>query len=180
MEPDIEILSIEQGIKNLDFQSAINLIANLSCGKRIYLYRSCFDRIIGHINSNPYEVGGLLLGYVWQDEHYSSEPSDSIIFIEEAIPSKEFRNSPVSLEMNGDVWTRAHNHVSLEKIVIGWYHSHPNLGAFFSSTDMSTQRAVFNHNYSLGLVIDPVRNEYKLFLGSHSKEYKQSPIFIDN
>ncbi len=42
-------------------------------------------------------------------------------------------------------------------MVVGWYHSHPNLGAFFSGTDRATQRAFFNRPYSVGLVVDPVR-----------------------
>jgi proteasome lid subunit RPN8/RPN11 len=53
---------------------------------------------------------------------------------------------------------------------LGWYHSHPNLGAFFSSTDRYTQKHFFNNDYSLGLVIDPIRNEEKYFLNKNSIE----------
>ena len=55
--------------------------------------------------------------------------------------------------------------------MIGWYHTHPNLGAFFSGTDETTQRSFFNQSYSLGLVIDPARCEKKIFFGASSEEY---------
>ncbi|MCG3201208.1 MAG: hypothetical protein NFCOHLIN_01074 [Gammaproteobacteria bacterium] len=55
-------------------------------------------------------------------------------------------------------------------MVVGWFHSHPNLGAFFSGTDRSTQRKFFGHEYSLGYVIDPIRDEHAYFLGADSEE----------
>ncbi|MCY1311905.1 hypothetical protein D9M70_622700 [compost metagenome] len=54
--------------------------------------------------------------------------------------------------------------------MVGWYHSHPNLGAFFSGVDRKTQKDFFNSNYNLGLVIDPIRNEEKWFISSESIE----------
>ena len=53
-------------------------------------------------------------------------------------------------------------------MVVGWYHSHPNRGAFFSGTDRRTQRALFTQSYSIGLVIDPVRGEEAWFWGPDS------------
>ena len=55
-------------------------------------------------------------------------------------------------------------------MVTGWYHSHPNLGVFFSGVDRATQRAFFNQPYALGLVIDPIRNEEMVFYGGTSEQ----------
>jgi len=44
------------------------------------------------------------------------------------------------------------------------------LGVFFSGTDRYTQRNFFNHPYSIGLVIDPIRDEDKVFIGQESDE----------
>ena len=57
-----------------------------------------------------------------------------------------------------------------ERQVIGWYHSHPDLGAFFSATDRHTQSAFFPHPYSLGWVLDPIRNEQAWFIGASSDQ----------
>ena len=78
--------------------------------------------------------------------------------------------------MNTEIWQRVNDHIDDKNVVIGWYHSHPNLSAFFSSTDRYTQRNFFNNDYSVGLVIDPVRNEEKLFLGRDSEELNLSQI----
>jgi len=54
------------------------------------------------------------------------------------------------------------------------------LGAFFSGTDRSTQRAFFSHPYSVGWVIDPQRNDEKVFVGGDSEEYHPSLLVIDH
>jgi proteasome lid subunit RPN8/RPN11 len=78
--------------------------------------------------------------------------------------------------MNSTIWEDARNQISTDRFVIGWYHSHPNLGAFFSGTDRKTQREFFNREYHLGLVIDPVRNEERWFYGSESGAVELSNI----
>jgi proteasome lid subunit RPN8/RPN11 len=78
--------------------------------------------------------------------------------------------------MGTEVWDRARDEVSDGIQVVGWYHSHPNIGAFFSGTDRKTQRAFFNHPYSVGLVIDPVRDDSAWFVGENSEEL--SPDFV--
>jgi proteasome lid subunit RPN8/RPN11 len=60
--------------------------------------------------------------------------------------------------------------------VVGWYHSHPNLGVFFSGTDRKTQRDFFNQSHSLGLVVDPIRLQEKWFIGPDSIELRPPQI----
>ena len=91
-------------------------------------------------------------------------PTGALTILVEAVPSADYPNSSVSLEMGTEVWSRINERVSAERIVVGWYHSHPNLGAYFSGTDRRTQRAFFNNHYSLGWVIDPFRDERRCFL----------------
>jgi len=44
-----------------------------------------------------------------------------------------------------------------EKMVVGWYHSHPGLGAFFSGTDHHTQKLFYPNHWNVALVCDPRR-----------------------
>ena len=53
---------------------------------------------------------------------------------------------------------------------MGWYHSHPGIGAFFSGVDRSTQASFFGPQYCLGLLVDPVARRQKLFFGAESTE----------
>jgi proteasome lid subunit RPN8/RPN11 len=41
-------------------------------------------------------------------------------------------------------------------MIVGWYHSHPGLGCFFSGTDRETQRHVFPNPWNIAAVGDPV------------------------
>lgn len=80
--------------------------------------------------------------------------------------------------MDAEIWNSVNNCDIKDLLVVGWYHSHPNLGAFFSGIDRKTQKSFFNHTYSLGWVIDPLRNEDKIFVGEESEEYKQTLMVL--
>ncbi len=59
------------------------------------------------------------------------------------------------------------------KLVVGWAHCHPDYGCFLSSTDVRTQRQYFAEEFNIALVIDPVRNEKKVFkLSQDAGEYR--------
>lgn len=52
------------------------------------------------------------------------------IEIKDAIASQVFDSSSVSLSMTPEVWQNANQLCNDNTFVVGWYHSHPNLGAF--------------------------------------------------
>lgn len=164
-------------LSQLDCLSALYLIAYLRHGIRIYFLRSCVKSIQDHINTDTRELGGLLLGEIYEHELQADSENKFFIIITKAIPSRIYQNSHISLEMNSEVWNEVNNHITPGNIVVGWYHSHPNLGAFFSAIDRETQRAFFNNPYSIGLVLDPLRDEHKIFCGMACEEYKHN-IFI--
>ena len=92
-----------------------------------------------------------------------------LVSIDGFLASETCRTSGVSLAMGTEIWDRARDLMARTgSMVVGWYHSHPNLGAFFSGTDRATQRAFFNRPYSVGLVVDPVRGEEAWFVGPAS------------
>jgi proteasome lid subunit RPN8/RPN11 len=126
------------------------------------------SKILRHLNSGCVELGGLLLGSVVSS--HGLDAGVAVVNIEDSIESLEFDSTSVSLSMDSTVWQRANTAKSSSSFVVGWYHSHPNLGAFFSGTDRKTQRDFFNQKYSVGLVIDPIRNEELWFSGPDSIE----------
>src|SRR6185295_299681 len=55
--------------------------------------------------------------------------------------------------------------------VIGWYHTHPgSLDVFMSPTDQETQRRLFNQTWHFSLVLNPQRQEYRVYYGADSAE----------
>lgn len=175
---DIMINSLSNAITKLECGSAIRLLANLMRGSSVYISDDCSEYVMNHVSSDRKEVGGVLLGRVFENNLSATHGNRLLIFILEAISSEVCRNSPVSLEMSTEIWNRVNEQLSDKKIVIGWYHSHPNIGAFFSSTDRKTQRSFFNHPYSLGWVIDPFRNESKVYVGMDSEEYQSALLVL--
>jgi hypothetical protein len=50
------------------------------------------------------------------------------------------------------------------KALLGWYHTHPDLGVFLSATDLEkTHRVLFAEPFQLALVYDPVRGRAGYF-----------------
>ena len=132
--------------------------------------------MLAHLESANIELAGLLIGNVIS---YKNLITGLIaINIEKIIPAEDFHASPVSLSMNSSVWNKTKGQVNDNSFVVGWYHSHPNLGAFFSGTDRNTQKNFFNNKYNVGLVVDPVRKEEKWYIGKDSDEVSRNKILI--
>ncbi|WP_445177703.1 Mov34/MPN/PAD-1 family protein [Pseudomonas sp. McL0111] len=151
--------------------TCFDLIRLISASKHFPIVTISDDtrsKILKHLNSASVELGGLLLGSVVSSNDFES--GVAIVNIEDSIESLEFDSTSVSLNMGSTVWQRANAAKSSSSFVVGWYHSHPNLGAFFSGTDRKTQRDFFNQKYSVGLVIDPIRHEELWFSGADSIE----------
>jgi proteasome lid subunit RPN8/RPN11 len=118
-------------------------------------------------------MGGLLVGSVYEG---LSCGDNFVVAVSDFARSIDFDGTSVSLRMDPDVWERARTRSHDGATVVGWYHSHPNLGVFFSGTDRKTQRAFFNQSHSIGLVIDPIRLEEKWFIGADSEELQPFQI----
>ena len=176
---DITIDKLSQIVSRLECNSAVRFLSNIMRESRIYILNDCLDLVMNHVRSDRKEVGGILLGRVFENNLSVTPVDKPVVLILSAVSSEVCRNSPVSLEMDTEIWNRVNSRVDDKCIVVGWYHSHPNIGAYFSGTDRRTQRAFFNHPYSVGLVIDPFRNERKLYFGMDAEEY-QSELLILN
>ena len=166
-KPDFMPEDIEAGFRSMGFLECLYVLNKFRSKPVIVLQRAVIDEVNEHLEKRNVEMGGLLLGRVFQDEDC---PSDFFVTVEKGVQSSTFSSTSVSLEMSADVWDAAREQGVEGQYVVGWYHSHPNLGAFFSGTDRHTQRSFFNHRHSIGLVIDPIRNERKFFMGPESEE----------
>jgi proteasome lid subunit RPN8/RPN11 len=166
-EPEFRRLPIEDLCCRLPFTTACAILLSRDQTPKVVASRSVLEAVFDHLRERPVEMGGLLIGAV----HDLADSSSSfVIAVTDSVRSVEYNATGVSLRMEPDVWEKARMKTAADRVVIGWYHSHPNLGAFFSGTDRKTQRAFFYHPHSVGLVIDPIRNEEKWFLGADSDE----------
>jgi proteasome lid subunit RPN8/RPN11 len=137
-------------------------------GVQLIVPRAVREAVLLHLQSSSAEQGGLLLGEVFVDDETLSIDTTRAVMLTNSVPALDFVSSAVSLRMESGVWERARLLRASQELIVGWYHSHPGLGAFFSLTDRRTQAAFFPHPYSVGWVIDPVDDAEAFFIGRAS------------
>jgi proteasome lid subunit RPN8/RPN11 len=172
-EPDFIRRPLDALVGNLPFMTACAITLAGDRVPRVLVPPTVIAGIMAHLQERNIEMGGLLLGNVYDG---LSGGSDFTVNVMDFARSVDFDGTSVSLRMDPDVWERARAQTGQKTTVIGWYHSHPNLGVFFSGTDRKTQRDFFNQSHSLGLVVDPIRLQEKWFMGPDSIELRPSQI----
>jgi proteasome lid subunit RPN8/RPN11 len=96
------------------------------------------------------ETAGLLLG----------KYEDNVLYIEEMEVGDQQANA-VHVEISEQALTEAVVRMSSrvdDRVIVGWWHTHPNLSSFMSSTDISTQsryQSLFPQ--AVAIVVDPVK-----------------------
>lgn len=149
--PDLDAL-----LRGLDQNGGLLIAVNIAA----------VEAVTRHLVAHDEERGGLLLGEVYADGN--DAVGSRVVRVTQAVPSQDFASTGVSLRMESGVWDEARRRLGVQEMIVGWYHSHPGLGAFFSDTDRRTQRAFFQHPYSVGWVVDPLRGESAWFVGTDS------------
>ena len=138
----------------------------------VYLKYKAYDRIIGYATryANEYinkkewkEVFGILIGTV--KEEY-------LVIVKDAIPIRVGGKAEVELDsihytdvsqIDETIYEKDKESNSTD-FIVGWWHSHPNLGFFFSETDCQTQLGYQSPNpFAVGIIFDPakIREESK-------------------
>ena len=129
-------------------------------------------RVMAHLRAHDVEQGGLLVGQAFADPRDGSVAHVRVL---RCAAAQAAHGTAFSLRMESGVWLAAQSLLAPGELIVGWYHSHPGLTAFFSDTDRQTQRAFFNHPYSVGWVIDPVGGDEALFLGAECRIVARGP-----
>jgi proteasome lid subunit RPN8/RPN11 len=114
----------------------------------VRLKKEVLREIRRHAQSANNEVAGLLLGSIRRNTLLIS-----------GVVTGEQSSSPTHVVLEDKFLVRVASEFGRrgkKKSIVGWYHSHPQLGCFVSGTDFETQRrfqALFPD--AVGLIIDP-------------------------
>ncbi len=124
---------------------------------RIVLTQSALRQVEGHAYQVlDAELGGVLLGKV--ERHDVA----NFVLVKEILPVHSDDYGPVHFKFSADSWAILHKEKA-ERFpnldIVGWYHTHPGLGVFYSSDDVIVHSAAFVLPWHVGLVIDPVHRE---------------------
>ncbi len=122
---------------------------------------------MGKLPETRVEQGGILLG----KRFFDSSKNVHYTIVSKVITADTANGSSAFLEITPECWSAMHdkkdNYIeeSGEKIIIvGWFHTHPNmLPVFMSETDKNTQKLFFNGDNTYSLVINPQRHLIKAF-----------------
>jgi proteasome lid subunit RPN8/RPN11 len=129
----------------------------------VFLKPSALTVITKHGKSSvDKEVMGILLGHVF-DCPVSKKRYDKV---EAAIPSKLAKGTGTRVEFDHDAWAEvlAQKEILYPSMrIIGWYHTHPNLGAFYSSADEFCHKFAFPMAWQIGFTYDPTNNSGAFF-----------------
>lgn len=158
---------------NLPSADALPVLAGRGGLRDVFIEPRVDIEVLAHLRSQPFEQGGLLIGRAWRAD--CAEGPVCHVRIDLAVAADEANGSAIALRMESSVWSAARAALRPGELIVGWYHSHPGLTAFFSDTDRRTQRAFFYHEYSIGWVIDPWSGDEALFIGPGCDPISRGP-----
>lgn len=121
----------------------------------IFLTQNAYIRMCAHAGSDlDNEVGGWMAGKHCCDS-ISGIP---FIVIDTVLPAVFTEQGAAHLTFTGDTQIALHNHLEEhfpDKVFLGWYHTHPRMGVFFSHWDAWLHQNFFPESWQVALVIEP-------------------------
>ncbi len=127
----------------------------------VLMHQLALLQIVAHSRSNlSCELGGALLGQAYRHKR------GVVVEVKAALPAASSDHGPVHFTFSADSWSKLHqdraaHYPNLD--IVGWFHTHPDLGVFYSSDDVVVHSAAFTLPWHVGLVVDPVREEAAFF-----------------
>jgi len=136
----------------------------------------------GESNVHGHEVGGILVGHRCERRN-ENDLREYSLSVTDVIPIRSFDSSNAHVSFTEDEWVRAgcelgQKYTPQGKCRLGWYHTHPMQGIFFSTQDHRAHD-IFAEAYHFALVIDPRSMEAGLFYwSSYGKRTLAGPILF--
>ena len=124
-------------------------------GASVEISQKALEQIRLHSESDMRtELGGFLLGTV------RTRGDETTVEVRAALPAHSDDHGPIHFTFTADSWSIMHQErASLypEYQVVGWFHTHPDLGVFYSGDDVVVHTVGFALPWHVGLVVDPIR-----------------------
>lgn len=121
----------------------------------IFITSQAFVRACAHAGTDlDHEVGGGLVGSWHRDE----ENIRSYILVEGILPARYTRQGSAFLTFTQDTLVAMNDDLEArfpDKLLVGWFHTHPRMGVFLSSYDQWLHEHFFPEPWQVALVIEP-------------------------
>jgi proteasome lid subunit RPN8/RPN11 len=127
----------------------------------VIVSQAALNQILSHGRSDlQSELGGALLGKAYRHEERI------FVTVDAALPAVSHDHGPVHFKFTADSWAQLHQDKAAsfpDLEIVGWFHTHPDLGVFYSGDDVVVHSAAFTLPWHVGLVFDPIRDEACFF-----------------
>lgn len=143
----------------------------------VFLTQKAYVRICAHAGSDlDNEVGGWLAGRYCRDTLHGN----LFIIIDTALPAIYTEQDAVHLTFTGDSQVALHNHLETyfpNKVILGWYHTHPRMGVFLSHWDAWLHQNFFSEPWQVALVVEPHKSTGGFFIRQQDGSLDQRSYF---
>ncbi len=130
-------------------------------GLRVFMSYPCLKQMLAHAGRRlDCEVGGILLGRICRSR------LGLATMMAEALPAARTDAARGHVTFSHDSWEEIYSYLDSlgENLhIVGWYHTHPGFGVFFSDQDTFIQQNFFSGAGQLGVVVDPVKKQVAAF-----------------
>jgi proteasome lid subunit RPN8/RPN11 len=124
----------------------------------IFIDLDTMAEIEAHAQSDTgVELGGVLLGGQFDDEE-----GRAFVLVLDSVRAEHYESSGSHFKFTHDTWTeitRRREEFSDDLQMVGWYHTHPDLGVFLSGMDRFICEHFFDRPLDVALVVDPVGSD---------------------
>ena len=121
-------------------------------------------------------MGGVLLGNAYKDAE-----GKTFIVINDIVIANFTKANLSRLTFTHDTWENIHKKIDQnhkDKIILGWFHSHPGHTVFLSSYDKFIHENYFNIGFMVAYVYDPVLEERGFFFWDNEVLVKAKTYFV--
>lgn len=127
----------------------------------VYIDKDTWEKFHTHttrVYQNTYNEGqGIFLGKYFQDTHGEFVIAD---FYEEGEGTATHTSVQMSEECLANISEKCNSH---DLLMLVWIHTHPNMGVFYSGTDIRCLATNFYKPFQIGIVADIIRRETQGF-----------------
>jgi len=148
-------------------------------GVNLFITEEAISDMLDHAEegaSQNSEVMGLLAGQIYRD-------AEGMYAVVNKAVTSGLLSDDVSVRFDhSDMITLfdALDRLDFDYVIVGWYHSHLGIGCFMSETDISTHSSAFGSEMGFALVIDPIKEELKVFESSAEGPKETSMIVMED
>ena len=142
----------------------------------VFMSQPAYSRICIHsVSDLRNEVGGILIGQWCVDEN-----REQFVVVEHALPARYTRQSSVYLTFTQNSLVDIHDQIDANYKglkIVGWYHTHPNMGIFLSHYDTWLHNNFFPEPWQVALVVEPVSGTAGFFIRQKNNLFDPTRYF---